>query len=63
MQYIKVTFTLDPDNEVNREILTAYLSELEFESFDETDENLNAFYPVGKVSAETIQAVLDEVLV
>lgn len=61
MQYIKVTFTLDPDNEVNREILTAYLSELEFESFDETDENLNAFYPVGKVSAETIQAVLDEV--
>ncbi|PTN07781.1 50S ribosomal protein L11 methyltransferase [Mangrovibacterium marinum] len=60
MQYIKATFTLDPDNEVNREILTAYLSELDFESFDESDEKLNAFYPVGKVSGQAIGQILEQ---
>ncbi len=60
MQYIKVSFSLNPDNEINREILTAYLSELEFESFDETSDKLNAFSPSGKVKKEEIQQILVE---
>lgn len=60
MQYIKTVFKLSPDNEVNREILTAYLSELEFESFDETEEELNAFFPTGKVEETEIQRILGD---
>jgi len=55
MQYTKATFTLQPDNETNREILIAYLSELEFESFDESDDEVHAFFQIGKVSTEAIQ--------
>ncbi|WP_163711173.1 50S ribosomal protein L11 methyltransferase [Mangrovibacterium lignilyticum] len=61
MQYTKAIFTLNPDNEVNREILTAYLSALDFESFDETEESLNAFFPIGKVSAELINQVINDI--
>ena len=60
MQYIKASFSLNPDNEINREILTAYLSELDFESFDETSDKLNAFFPSGKVDKKEIQLILDE---
>ncbi len=60
MQYIKTSFKLNPDSEINREILTAYLSQLAFESFDETPDGLEAFYPTGKVSkAEIDQALAD----
>ena len=55
MQYTKASFTLQPDNETNREILIAYLSELEFESFDESDEEVHAFFQLGKVSTKAIQ--------
>ena len=58
MQYTKAAFKLSPDSETNREILVAYLSELEFESFDETPEEVHAFFPVGKVSSEAIQKCL-----
>ncbi len=61
MQYIKVSFTLKPDNETNREILTAYLSELDFESFDETENELNAFYPIGKVQSSEIKDCLQNI--
>lgn len=55
MQYIKASFTLNPDNEINREILTAYLSELAFESFEETEESVLAFFPQGQVSDADIE--------
>jgi len=61
MQYIKVTFNLNPDNEVNREILTAFLAELEFESFDDSGDKLQAFYPIGKIAPESISQILQEV--
>lgn len=59
MQYIKVSFTLSPDNETNREILTAYLAELNFESFDETENELNAFFPDGKVQTDDIEQCIE----
>lgn len=60
MQYTKATFKLSPDNETNREILIAYLSELEFESFDETSVEVHAFSPIGKVAREAIQTCLSD---
>lgn len=61
MQYTKATFKLSPDNEINREILIAYLSELDFESFDESDDEVHAFFPIGKVLSENIQDCLTEI--
>lgn len=61
MQYTKAAFKLQPDTETNREILVAYLSELDFESFDETSEEVNGFFPTGKVSAEEIKNCLSEI--
>ena len=61
MQYTKVSFSLNPDNEANREILTAFLAQLDFESFDESEEALHAFFPAEKVTTEQIQQTLAEV--
>ena len=58
MQYTKAIFKLTPDNETNREILTAYLAQLDFESFDDTVNELNAFYPSGKLNEGEIQLIL-----
>lgn len=54
MEYKKVSFKLAPDNEVNREILIAKLAELDFDSFTETDEMVEAFIPSAKFSEEFI---------
>jgi len=61
MKYTKAIFSLSPDNETNREILVAYLSQLDFESFDETTDEVNAFFPVDKVTTNDIRACLSEV--
>ena len=53
-------FKLNPDSEINREILIAYLSELEFDSFDDTQPNLFGFYPARKASASQIESVISE---
>lgn len=45
MIYTKISFSLTPDNSDNREILIAMLSELAFESFDETEENVLGYIP------------------
>lgn len=58
MHYQKVTFILTPDNEINREILTAYLSQLDFEAFDETEEGLHAFIPANNADIDKINEVV-----
>ncbi len=45
MKYSKAVLKLTPDTETNREILIAYLSQLDFESFDEKENKVNAFFP------------------
>lgn len=45
MNYTKISFRLTPDSEENREILVAVLSDLAFESFDETEEQLEGYVP------------------
>jgi ribosomal protein L11 methyltransferase len=45
MNYTKISFKLTPDSEENREILVAVLSDLAFESFDETDDLVLGYVP------------------
>ena len=54
----KIIFTLSPDNEVNRGILTAYLMQIGFESFDETLENYCAYSNEKEIGKDKIDSVL-----
>ena len=45
MNYTKISFKLTPDSEENREILVAVLSDLAFESFDETEDQVLGYVP------------------
>ncbi|MBK5203269.1 MAG: hypothetical protein JJE45_06085 [Prolixibacteraceae bacterium] len=54
----KITFTLSPDNETNREILTSYLLQIGFDSFDETLENLSGYSNEKEISNDKIDSVL-----
>lgn len=54
MEYKKVSFKLEPDSEVNREILIAKLAESDFDSFTETEDMVEAFIPSAKFSEEFI---------
>lgn len=45
MEYLKLICRLAPDNEINRELLTADLGNAGFESFTETDTELEAYIP------------------
>ena len=38
-------FTLNPDSELNREILTAWLAQFDFEAFEDTESALKAYSP------------------
>ena len=38
-------FTINPDSELNREILTAWLSQLDFEAFEDAEKFLKAYSP------------------
>jgi len=58
MRYTKVTFRIVPDNETNREILTAYLSQAGFDVFDETSSTFNAFIPAKEVRPAVIEQVI-----
>jgi len=60
MKYTKVTFILSPDTQTNREILTAYLSQLEFEAFDEAASEIQAFFPAGKADFRVIEQMIRE---
>jgi len=57
MNYTKISFKLNPDTEENREILVAMLSDLAFESFDESEEIIMGYIPGESVDLEQIEAI------
>jgi ribosomal protein L11 methyltransferase len=59
MIYTKITFKLTPDSEENREILVAVLSDLAFESFDETEEQVEGYVPGEAFNMEEMQQITD----
>jgi len=57
MNYTQISFKLNPDNQENREILVAMLSDLAFESFDESDEQVMGYIPGEIVNLEEIKQI------
>lgn len=58
MNYTQVSFTLNPDNPENREILVAVLAELPFESFDENEALLTGYIPGESLNPDDIQEII-----
>src|SRR5690554_7467347 len=58
MNYIEYKFTIHP-NSPWTEILLAKLSESDFESFEETDEGLNAYVKTGFEDEEFVKTQLE----
>lgn len=50
MEYIKLNCHIQPDTEINREILVAELGNIGYESFTETDELVEAYIPTSDFS-------------
>jgi ribosomal protein L11 methyltransferase len=61
MEYARVRCTIEPDSELNREILTAYLGEEGFESFDELDKNIDAFIPSANLNKELLPDIFSNI--
>lgn len=57
MNYTKISFMLTPDTTENREILVALLSDLDFESFDETNEQVFGYIPGETADLEPIRDI------
>lgn len=57
MNYTQISFKLNPDNQENREILVAMLSDLAFESFDESEEQVMGYIPGELVNLEEIKEI------
>ncbi len=60
MDYIQVTITLSPDNEENREILTAMLGTIGYESFTEESESINAYIVNNDFDEKQLSVLADE---
>lgn len=57
MIYTQISFKLNPDTTENREILVAMLSDLAFESFDESEEQVMGYIPGESAHLEEIEAI------
>ena len=57
MIYTQISFKLNPDTTENREILVAMLSDLAFESFDESEEQVMGYIPGESVDLVEIEAI------
>lgn len=59
MIYTQVEFQLNPDSTDNREILIAIVSELNFESFSETEDFLYGYIPGENIDTEELHELTD----
>ncbi len=58
MDYLKVSINFTPVEEWLRDVLTAQLGEVGFESFLETDTGLEAFIPENQLNKNSVETVL-----
>lgn len=58
MEYTKINCSLQPDTEINREILIAELGSIGYESFTETDELVEAYIPTTDFSDNALVNLL-----
>ncbi|GHV60447.1 ribosomal protein L11 methyltransferase [Bacteroidia bacterium] len=61
MDYYELKLGLHPNTEINRDILSAVLAEIGFESFVDSDAGLSAFVPENRYSEGAIAEVLENV--
>jgi ribosomal protein L11 methyltransferase len=61
MEYAKIKCTINPDNELNREILIAMLGEEGFESFNELEKNIEAFIPSTDLKKELLPDIFNNI--
>jgi len=61
MNYIELKILLNPNTEVNRDITSALLAEIGFESFMETETGLNAYIAEKPFSEEAVEDVLKNI--
>ena len=59
MEYQKLTVIFIPFEEWLRDVLTAQLGEIDFESFVETDDGFEAYIPSGKFNEDSFDKVLE----
>jgi ribosomal protein L11 methyltransferase len=59
MNYYKINLKLKPPTEIHRDVLSALLVNIGFESFVETDNGLDAFIPEKDYSAKAIAGILE----
>jgi ribosomal protein L11 methyltransferase len=60
MEYTKTSFILQPDTEINREILISELGNIGYESFTETDQCVEAYIPGTDYSENSIFQLFPE---
>lgn len=54
MEYTKLNCKIEPDTEINREILIAELGSIGYESFTETEQTVEAYIPTAEFSDESL---------
>jgi Ribosomal protein L11 methylase len=59
MKYLEIKFTLNPNTEINRDLLSASLGEIGFESFVESDKGLDAYIQENSFSEENLSELLE----
>ena len=60
MEYIEVAFEITPHTSENVEIITAWISDLPFDSFSDTEKGLNAYAPSNDFSEENLKLKLED---
>jgi len=61
MNYIKVTIRIESETDFIADVLTAYLGEVGFDSFEETSRGINAFCPKNLFSDDVLYDTIKEI--
>jgi len=60
MDYYEIQFTINPNTEIHRDVLSALLADIGFESFVETNQGLAAYIPEKLYSENQLSSVLED---
>ena len=60
MDYYEIHFTINPNTEMHRDVLSALLAEIGFESFIESEQGLIAYIPEKLYSENQLDSVLED---
>jgi ribosomal protein L11 methyltransferase len=60
MDYYEIQLTIDPNTEIHRDVLSALLADIGFESFIESKQGLTAYIPEKLYSENQLSAILED---